>query len=119
MIDGRTIADLRCRLVMMLATEAQKQGQHEGPHDLFAYEIFLPVIGDLLAMADGFRKLRCVHESYQELQKKGLSFDPTVVLGVLCKQTEQIFKEYEELEANAARANERAAASDVPEDRLP
>lgn len=138
MIDGKTIADLRVRLLTMRVAESKVQGASTRKRDLFVeslfpatpdrlfYEVFSPVVGELLAMADGFQKLRRVRESCQELQQAqrdaGKDFDFHRAFDILCATIEQVFRQFEELEtaaaeANVALANEGATSATSPKGR--
>jgi len=141
MIDGKTIADLRIRLLTMRVTESKKKDMRAGTRDLFVealfpatsnrvfYEIFSPVIGELLAMADGFGKLQRVREFCRDLQNGGKGFehgqglDPRRAFDALCSDIERIFQQFEELETIAkettiARVDDDAP-SPVAKDRQP
>jgi hypothetical protein len=128
MIDGKTISDLRIRLLTMRVEESKQKDTRTGTRDLFGiaalfpetsdhvfYGVFSPVIGELLAMSDGFRKLQRVREFCRDLQnggkgfEHGQGFDPRRALDAVCEEVERIFQQFEELESAAKAAEEVSA----------
>lgn len=126
MIDGKTIADLRIRLLTMRVAESQRQtARSTVPSDIFTealfpttknnvfYQLFSPRIGELLAMADGFNKLRQVRAVLCELNHT--SEDPAFV--ALRTQVERICAQFDDL---MAASEEMAARADQEQtDRSP